>query len=211
MAMIDDNSKTQIKNVFGQMKETVNVVIVTKKEHCDTCDDTVNFVTEITDLSDKLTLEVINVTDEKAKTLNVEMAPAIVLLGADNKDYGIKFYGIPAGHEINSFIMGILEISGTGETLSDALMKRINGINKPVDIKVFVTLGCPHCPGAVAKAHKIALLNSNVNAEMIEANIFGEIAQKFNVSSVPKIVFNNGAELIGDQPIEAFLSTIETL
>ncbi len=46
---------------------------------------------------------------------------------------------------------------------------------------------------------------------MIEANTFGELSQKFNVSGVPKIVFNDGPDLIGNQPIEEFLKTIESL
>jgi alkyl hydroperoxide reductase subunit AhpF len=77
--------------------------------------------------------------------------------------------------------------------------------------KVFVTLGCPHCPGAVLKAHKLAMENPNITAEMIEANTFEDLSRKFQVSGVPKIVFNDGADLLGDQPLDAFLQTIENL
>jgi len=212
MAMIDDNSKEQIKKIFEPMKESVKVLLVTTKDNCDTCEDTENFVREVTETSEKIVFEVIDINDEKAKQFDIERTPAIVLLGAEDKDYGIKFYGIPAGHEINSFIMGLLEVSGAGEKLPDSMTERITKIDKPIDIKVFITLSCPHCPGAVAKAHKLAFMNKNINAEMIEANTFGELSQKFNVSGVPKIVFNEGdQELLGDQPLEAFLNTIEGL
>ncbi|MCK5811606.1 MAG: thioredoxin family protein [Clostridiales bacterium] len=211
MAMIDDNSKNQIKTIFEQLKEQVNVVLIVKKEECETCSDTQTFVTEMTDISEKLTLEVLDESDDKAKEFGVTMYPAIILLDKDNKDYGIKFYGIPAGHEINSFIMGLIEVSGAGEQLPEDVVKKIEAINKPIDIKVFITLSCPHCPGAVAKAHKLAFMNKNVNAEMIEANTFGEISTKYNVSGVPKIVINEDTELLGDQPLNAFLSAIENL
>jgi len=210
--MIDDNSKEQIKKIFEPMKESVKVLLVTTKDNCDTCEDTENFVREVTETSEKIVFEVIDINDEKAKQFDIERTPAIVLLGAEDKDYGIKFYGIPAGHEINSFIMGLLEVSGAGEKLPDSMTERIPKIDKPIDIKVFITLSCPHCPGAVARAHKLAFMNKNINAEMIEANTFGELSQKFNVSGVPKIVFNEGdQELLGDQPLEAFLNTIEGL
>jgi len=212
MAMIDDNSKEQIKKIFEPMKESVKVLLVTTKENCDTCEDTENFVREVTETSEKIVFEVIDINDEKAKQFDIERTPAIVLLGADDKDYGIKFYGIPAGHEINSFIMGLLEVSGAGEKLPESMTERITKIDKPINIKVFITLSCPHCPGAVAKAHKLAFMNKNINAEMIEANTFGELSQKFNVSGVPKIVFNEGdQELLGDQPLEAFINTLESL
>ncbi len=211
MALLDANTAQQIRTIFEQMKENVKVVLVTGRTDCESCDDTVAFAKEMTELSGKLSLEVVEDSHARAKELNVVMVPAIVLLDKDGKDHGIKFYGIPAGHEINSFLMGILEVSGAGQELPQAMSDQILNIDKPVDIKVFVTLGCPHCPGAVAKAHKLALMNKNINAQMIEANTFGEMSAKYNVSGVPKIVFNDTEELLGDQPLEAFLNTMKNL
>jgi len=44
---------------------------------------------------------------------------------------------------------------------------------------------------------------------MIEAQTFGEISDRFNVSSVPKIVVNDSYEFVGNQPFETFLNEIE--
>lgn len=213
MAFLNDDIKKQITELFAPLKKDVQIVLFTKETDCDSCEDTKGFIEEMAALNDGLSLSLydINTDSDKAKELHVEMTPAIVLLDENGKDFGIKYNGIPAGHEINSFITGILEVGGAGEELPAEVVERIAKIDKPVDIKVFVTLSCPHCPGAVAKAHKIALLNENVRAEMIEANTFSEISQKFNVSGVPKIIFNEGADLVGNQPLEEFLSTIETL
>lgn len=211
MALLNEQITEQLKQVFAQMKDSVEVVLVTKQDGCATCEDTTAFVTELTDLSDKLKMTPLEDGSDRAKELGVAMVPAIVLLDKNGKDNGIKFYGIPAGHEINSFLMGILEVSGAGQALPDALVTQIQAINKPIDIKVFVTLSCPHCPGAVAKAHKLALMNEHVKAEMIEANTFGELSAKYKVSGVPKIVINETSELLGDQPIEAFLQAIGSL
>lgn len=211
MALLNEQISEQLKQVFAQMIHPVEVVLVTKSDGCESCEDTTSFVGELTALSDKLTMTSLEDGSEKAVALGVTMVPAIVLLDKDGTDYGIKFYGIPAGHEINSFLMGILEVSGAGQQLPDAMAAQIQAINKPVDIKVFVTLSCPHCPGAVAKAHKLALMNENVKAEMIEANTFGELSAKYKVSGVPKIVINETTELLGDQPIEAFLQAIGSL
>ncbi|MBN2260046.1 MAG: thioredoxin family protein [Clostridiales bacterium] len=213
MAFLNDDIRKQITEIFEPMKKNVNIAVFVQESDCESCEDTKGYMEEMAELSDKLTLTVydMNADAEKAAELNVEYTPAIVLLDENNKDLGIKYYGIPAGHEINSFITGVLEVSGAGEELPAELIARIEGIDKPVNIKVFVTLSCPHCPGAVAKAHKIALLNPLVNAEMVEANTFGELSNKFNVSGVPKIIFNDGADLVGNQPLEEFLSTIESL
>jgi len=213
MAFLNDDIKKQVSTIFEPINKNVQIVLFTQEEGCESCKDAKGYIEEMSELNDKLSLSFydLDLDSEKAKELNVELAPSIVLLDENGKDFGIKFLGVPAGHEINSFITGILELGGAGEELSPELIKRISQIDKPVNIKVFVTLSCPHCPGAVSKAHKIALLNENVNAEMIEANTFNELSQKFNVSGVPKIIFNDGLDLVGNQPLEEFLSTIEKL
>ncbi len=213
MAFLNEDISKQIKAVFEPMKKNVNIALFVDKTGCESCDDARGYMEEMAALSDKLSLTVYDVVSdkEKAMELGVTLTPSILLLDSENKDNGVKFNGIPAGHEINSFISGILNVSGAGEELPEEMVRRIESIDKPVNIKVFVTLGCPHCPGAVSKAHKIALLNPNVKAEMIEANTFDELSQKFNVSGVPKIVFNDGVDLLGDQPLDAFLNTMETL
>ena len=124
---------------------------------------------------------------------------------------GVKFNGIPAGHEINSFISALIEMSGLDIKYPADVLARIQKIDKPVNIKVFITLSCPHCPGAVQTAHRLAMLNPNVKAEMIEANTFQDLSMKFKVSGVPKIIINDGAELLGNQPVDKFLSEIERL
>jgi predicted DsbA family dithiol-disulfide isomerase len=53
------------------------------------------------------------------------------------------------------------------------------------------------------------MLNPNIQAEMIEANTFPVISQQYNVSGVPKIIINEKYELLGNQPLEAFLTEIE--
>ncbi len=213
MAFLNEDISKQIKGIFASMKENVNIALFLDKTGCESCEDARGYMEEMANLSERISLSVYDLVDDKEKALElgVELTPAIVLLDGENKDNGVKFNGIPAGHEINSFISGILEVSGSGQELSSEMTQRIKNIDKPVNIKVFVTLGCPHCPGAVSKAHKIALLNPNVNAEMIEANTFGELSQKFNVSGVPKIVFNEGPDLLGDQPIDAFIDAMENL
>jgi len=213
MALLNDEIRTNLKEVFGKMKKEVTIAVFTKEDGCETCKDTLDFMKEIEEVGEKIKLEEYDLEKDskKAEELKVEMTPSIVLLDSEGKDYGIKFYGIPAGHEINSLITGIIEVSGSGEDIPSGLKERVAKIKTPVDIKVFVTLGCPHCPGAVAKAHKLALENPNINAQMIEAQTFSELSDKYNVSGVPKIVINEEHDLVGNQPIEKFLETIESI
>ncbi|MBM7453744.1 glutaredoxin-like protein [Acholeplasma morum] len=202
----------QIKSILDGMINPITIKLFVDGD-CDTCQETKQLLTETAELSDKITLITQEVSDasDDLVTYNIEMTPSFVFLDADLNYRGVKFNGIPAGHEINSFLSAIMEMSGVTYELSNDVLKRIEKINKPVDIKVFVTLSCPHCPGAVQTAHRIAMLNPNVKGQMIEAQTFYDLSNKFNVSGVPKIIINDSLELLGNQPIEEFLKKIESL
>lgn len=211
MKMFTEDLEQQLREVFNDLAGEVTIALFTG-ENCDSCADTKSYMEETAALSEKIHFVEYDLMRDadKAAAYQVELVPSIVLLDGSGAYRGIKFNGIPAGHEINSFIPALLEVSGTVSQLPADLTERITAIKKPINIKVFITLSCPHCPGAVLKAHKLALMNSNIQAEMVEAQTFPELANRFNVSGVPKIVINDQHELLGNQPLEAFLQMIET-
>jgi glutaredoxin-like protein len=211
--LLDQDIQNQIKDFLSPMVNPVTLVLFTQESPCDTCTETRQLLSEIAELSDKLTfVEKDLVEDIKEVDLyGIEMTPSFVMLDHEGKYRGVKFNGIPAGHEINSFLSAILDMSGLDFGYDAALISRIKKINKPVNIKVFVTLSCPHCPGAVNTAHRLAMINSNIEGEMIEAQTFYTLSEQYNVSGVPKIVINEKHELVGNQPVEAFLKLLERI
>ncbi|NCB00283.1 MAG: glutaredoxin [Clostridia bacterium] len=213
MALFDDNIRKQLAQILDGLKNDVNVVFFTQEIECESCHDAHQFIDEICAINPKLKMTRYNlVTDaHKAAEYKVEMVPAVVMLDKDGNDTNIRFFGIPGGYEINSFLGALLEVSGERQELPEDILKRIQKIDKDIHIQVFVTLSCPHCPGAVITAHRLALENSKIKADMIEANTFVPLSIKYNVSGVPKIVINGEHELLGDQPITAFLDIIEKI
>lgn len=211
--MLNEEIQKQLRQVFTEMKDDVTIVLFTQEGECYSCDETLGLLEEVEQLSDKIHLKKfdINKDVEEAKKYNIEMVPSFVLLNSQGEYQGVKFNGIPAGHEINSFIPALIEMSGVKQDVPADFAQRVAKIDKPVNIKVFVTLSCPHCPGAVQKAHVLAMLNKNIEGEMIEAQTFNELSNKFNVSGVPKIVINDKYEMVGNQPIEEFLAQIEAM
>jgi glutaredoxin-like protein len=202
----------QIGEILAEMKDPVTLVYFTDRT-CQTCLETGQLLTEIAALNPKISLDVKDYPgDREAISLyGVERIPFFVVLDKDGRDRGVRFSGIPAGHEINSFLAALMEMSGAAPSLPQDLLDRIARIDKPVDIKVFVTLTCPHCPGAVQTAHLLAMNNPNVRGEMIEAQTFQDLSRKYKVSGVPKIVINETHEFLGNQPPESFLDLIESL
>jgi glutaredoxin-like protein len=211
--LLNKDLQKQVQKILEPMKDKISIVLFTKADDCESCEPTLQIISEVAELSEKIKVAVFDLdkdTTEVAK-YNIEMAPSFVILDQNDDYKGVKFNGIPAGHEFNSFLSALVEMSGVESEVPADFIERVAKIDKPINIKVFVTMSCPHCPGAVQKAHKLAMMNKNIVGEMIEAQTFYELSEKFNVSGVPKIVINDTLELVGNQPIETFLSSIESL
>jgi len=213
MALLDESAKSKIKEFLTDMEDEVQIEFFTQEIECNNCKQTHQFLTEVAELSNNLSMTVYDFVENEdiAKEKGIERIPAVTLLDKDGNDYGIKFYGVPGGYEVNSFLKAILEVSGNEEEIDDEIMERINNIGQKVNIKVFVSLSCPYCPKAVQNAHTLALKNENITGEMIETSSFPELTNKYNVSGVPQIVINEENELVGAQPITKFLDIIESL
>ena len=211
--LLNQDLQNQIREYLSPMKDNVTLMLFTQESPCETCTETRQLLSEISALNDKLFFVEKDLIEniEDVDRYNIEMTPSFIMLDHEGNYRGVKFNGIPAGHEINSFLTAILDMSGIDFGIDEETLERIKRIDKPVNIKVFVTLSCPHCPGAVSTAHRLAMLNSNIQGEMIEAQTFYQLSEKYQVSGVPKIIINENHELLGNQPIEAFLNTIEKL
>jgi len=211
--LLNEDVSKQIKQALQPMQNNIKMVLFTKEGGCNTCEETKQLLTEVEPLNDKISVEFKDIDMDKdlAESFDVIDVPTFVVLNDKDEYRGVKFQGIPAGHEINSFLSALVFMSGLDLGLDPKIIERISKIDKPVDIKVFVTLSCPHCPGAVSTAHSLAMLNDHIQASMVESQTFFELSKKYNVSGVPKIIINEDHELLGNQPIDAFLSEIEKL
>ena len=168
-------------------------------------------VDEVASLNEQISVEEVNLIldRERAAQFGVDRVPAIALL-RDDEDTRIRFLGAPAGYEFTSFVEAVL-LAGTGDS---GLTPDSRGVideraTSPVDIKVFVTPTCPHCPRAVTLAHRMAVASPHIRATCVEATENIDLAQKYRVTGVPKtIVEGTAVELLGAMPEEAFVNAV---
>jgi len=211
MGMISDKDKKAVGDRLSKLSGAVKLVMFTQEMECQFCKETRELVEEIAALSDKISVEIRDFLKQEAeaKKLGIDKIPAIGVFGEGDKDYGIWFYGVPAGYEFMSLLESI-EIVSKGESgLSAAGKEKIKGINKPVHLQVFVTPTCPYCPRAVVQAFRMAVESPNVTASMVEATEFPHLANKYQVSGVPHTVIGDSPQpMIGAYPEAAALDLI---
>ncbi len=209
MAVIQDKEKEIIKKKLDEgLEGDVKLIMFTQENECQFCADTRVMVEELAGMSPKIEARIHDfVKNEKlAKSYGVKKIPAIVMLG--EKDYGIRFYGIPSGYEFKSFQEDLVDVSRGRTDLSGDVKEKLATIKKPVHIQVLVTSTCPYCSMAVRTAHKLAIENEHIKADMVEMVEFPHLAQKYMAMSVPKIVINEIVDFVGAQPPEHFVEEI---
>jgi glutaredoxin-like protein len=209
MALLNANIQNQVRQVFESIQNPVRLLMFTQGEggalECQMCHDTRQLIEEVASLSDKVSVEVYDfVGDSKiAEQYGVDKIPAVVIAG--EKDYGVRFYGIPSGYEFSSLIEGIVAVGRREPSLSKNTLQEVQKLNKPVHIQVFVTPTCPYCPQAVVLAHNLALASDWIKADMVEASEFPHLANKYQVYGVPRTVINEVIHLEGAYPEEMLL------
>ena len=142
--LLNDQIIGQVKEVFGQLQEPVQILFFGRKTGCDYCDDTLQLTQEIVDLSEKIGLDVYDLDGdaEIARQYGVDKTPAILIAAKNGdtiQDFGVRYSGIPSGHEFSSFIHSIILVSGRDSGLSAQTREFLAQLTEPVHLQVFVT------------------------------------------------------------------------
>lgn len=206
--LLTDEVRTQLTQVLADLPNPVRLVVFTQEMECQYCRENRMLAEEVAQVSGKIELAVYNFVLDKPQVEKYRIAriPALVVEGA--RDYGIRFYGIPAGHEFASLVEAI-KLAARGDSgFSAPVMERLKTLAAPLNIKVFVTLTCPYCPPQVHLAHRLAVASDKITAEMIESAEFPELANRFSVMGVPKTVVNDTHQMEGAMPDEVFVEKL---
>jgi glutaredoxin-like protein len=209
MSLIPEEHKGHIKSEFEEkLEKPVKIVMFTQEVECQYCAQTRQLLSEISALSDKISLEVYDfvANAEKDRAYGIDKVPAIAIVG--EKDYGVRFYGLPYGYELQTLLEGIITVSRARTDLSEEIKMRLREIRTPIHIQVFVTLTCPYCPMVASLAHKFAIENDLIRADVIEVSEFPHLGFKYGVMGVPKTVINEKVEFVGALPEDLFLEHI---
>ncbi|MFO3665889.1 alkyl hydroperoxide reductase subunit F [Anaerococcus sp. ENR0831] len=175
--MLENNLKQQLAQYLDLLKTEVTIGLSVTND--DKSAKVKEFVTEVSELSDKIKVE------EK----DLEYKPSFEVKGAF--DHGkIVFAGVPVGHEFASFALAMLQAGGVAPKVDESTKKRIESM-EGADFETIVSLSCHNCPEVVQALNIMAILNPNVNHTMIEGSMFQDIADSRDVLAVPAI-FKNG-------------------
>ncbi len=206
--IIPDKEKEHLKKHFSEMTGDVELIVFTQELENQFCKEARELVLELATLSPKIKTKVYDFVKDGDADLKhgIKKIPAIAIVG--KSDYGIRYYGVPAGYEFSVIVEDILDVSKGTTSLSDNIKKKLAEIKKPVHIQVFVTPTCPYCPKAARTAHQLAMESEFIESDVVEMTEFPHLVQRYGIMSTPHIVINEDTSFVGAQPPEIFIEQI---
>ena len=183
--LIPEKMKGQLEAVFSRMENPLRLRLYLDEQPIS--QELKGYMEELGRLTDKLRVEI---AEEK-----LAERPCVRILREDGTWTGLAFHGVPGGHEFTSFVLGLYNAAGPGQTIGQESMARLKELVRPVRMKILVSLSCTMCPELVTAAQKIAAENPNVTAEVYDLNHFPDLRDTYRVMSVPCLVINDGEQV----------------
>lgn len=179
--MLNQEILEALKGYTANMQNDVRLVVQAgnheKKE------ELLGFLDSFVSVTERLQLE-------ERDTAGDLRSPISFLLEVDGKDSGIRFSGIPSGHEFNSLVLAVLHASGTDMKLDESLKSLVAGLDVALHFEVFISLSCHNCPDVVQALNKLALVNPGIKTEMIDGGLYPELIEQRNIQGVPSVYLN---------------------
>ncbi|REI10893.1 alkyl hydroperoxide reductase subunit F [Staphylococcus felis] len=173
--MLDQELKKQLSQFLDLMEgDVVFKVSAGSDDHSQKLNDLVN---EVAEMSPRITVEKAELKRTPSFSVN-----------RPGEDTGITFAGVPLGHEFNSFVLALLQVSGRAPKEEQSVIDQIKSINEPLNFETFVSLTCQKCPDVVQAINLMSVINPNITHTMIDGAVFKEESE--DIMAVPSIFLN---------------------
>ena len=210
--LLNDTLRNQLKGILSKIENNISLVSIVDESNKKSI-ELRDLVLDISDLSDKISAVIYKKGEnlEMESKIHADKYPVVALLNKDSNYSGVKFHGVPGGHELNSFILAIYNLAGPGQALNEDLLNEIKSLslNKKTNIKVAVSLSCHVCPEVVTAAQRIAIENPNIETEMLDLSNFKDIKDKHKIMSVPALTINDSKVYFGGKKLEDIVQLLK--
>jgi alkyl hydroperoxide reductase subunit AhpF len=142
--LLNDENERRVQEVFKSLKKPVQIIFFASELRCEYCESARELLEEVSGLSDKISLAAYDLEKDQdlAKQYGIDKAPGFTIVaknGEETIDYGIRFYGIPSGHEFTTLINDLVMVSTQTSGLGDYTSIYLRRIKTPLHLQVFTT------------------------------------------------------------------------
>lgn len=198
-AFLDDNLRQALAPVFARFEKPITLCLY--EDDSKASRENREMIEELATLTDKIQPQFVPAAGDADKH-------TIAIFNAEGKDLGLRFHGVPGGHEFNSFVLAMYNAAGPGQDVGEENEKRIASIKEPKKIQIAVSLSCTMCPDLVAAAERIAAGSDYVTVDVYDFQYYPELKEKYNIMSVPCMVINEKDVHFGKKSLTDLLTIL---
>jgi glutaredoxin-like protein len=196
--MLSEGDRASLERKFAQgMKDDITILLIAD-EGSATAKELIDFAKTLAQLTPKIKVDIQMADGGKnlrMRELHIEHWPCLILVKGDFAR--IRYYGIPAGYELPSLIDAIVELSSTSTPLSPKAKSALATVRRRANIKIFILTTCQFCPTVARHAYRGAIESPRVTTEIIDSQMFPDLATRHSVMGVPKIILNDNLDITG--------------
>ncbi len=177
--MLDINLKTQLKAYLEKLTQPIE--IVASVDDSKGSRDLIELLEDIVPLSDLIT-----VTE---RSNDAERKPSFAIR-RPGTDMGVRFAGLPLGHEFTSLVLALLHVGGHPSKAAADLIEQVKNLQGPYHFETYFSLTCQNCPDVVQALNLMAVLNPNISHVAIDGALFQDEVTKRQIMNVPSVFLN---------------------
>jgi alkyl hydroperoxide reductase subunit F len=197
--MLDETLKQQLQAYLTRVTQPVEITAAL--DDSDASREMRTLLEEIASLSSLVTIRQHNGDGVRVPSFRVNRI---------GSDMGIRFAGIPMGHEFTSLVLALLQAGGHPPRLDASVIEQVKALEGELDFEVYISLTCQNCPEVVQALNVMAVLNPNVRSAMIDGALFqGEVEAK-QIMAVPSVYLNGQPFAQGRMTVEEILAKLDT-
>ena len=177
--MLDLELKEQLKSVFQSLESEITLEFDESSHPSQS--ELLSMLHDLADCSS--TLKIVS-------SQNETLLPSFSLKrgGAST---GVRFTGIPGGHEFSSLVLAILNADSKGKGFDPMTQNRIRSLKGPIRLRTFISLTCENCPDVVQTLNQFALLHPDFTHEMIDGGFAPEEIERLRIQGVPSVMIGD--------------------
>ena len=197
--MLDAAIKAQLQTYLDKI--THSVEIIASLDHSEKSQEMREMLQEIASLSPRLSFEERNDDNQRKPSF------ALNRVGGNS---GVRFAGIPMGHEFTSLVLALLLVGGHPPKVSVDVLEQIRQLKGDYLFETYISLSCQNCPEVVQALNLMAVINPNIRHVMIDGALFQEEVAERQSMAVPTIFLNGKVFDQGRMSLEEILAKCDS-
>jgi len=202
-------NRAKVEGIFSELEKPVKLLLFIRESECLHCSEAREILAELADITHKVTLETYNfaINKEKAAEFNIQRVPAIVPIS--NKDYGIRYYGLPTRLEFEYFLKNIVDISRGRTEMSDAHRGSVQAFASPLHVQLFVHGESGFGSDTMCNLARMAVESERLSVDFIDPLAFPELVKKYHIKGVPFAVVDEKMNFYAAMSKDELLDQLE--